>query len=159
VGIAPKADHPSMAIDFAFSRQPQHSAPEVAAFHMPADLTSLGPVRSAIGGALARRGWTGESAMSVLLAAHEAVANAVEHGSEDGAEVEVRFTVTRAEAAIWVIDGGRAGSALPLGAPSAPPPASSRGRGLMIMRALADRLETWPAGAGAAVLMEFRRSY
>jgi len=27
------------------------------------------------------------------------------------------------------------------------------------MRALADRLETWPAGAGAAVLMEFRRSF
>ena len=147
-----------MAVNFAFSRQPPHPASEVAELHVPADLTSLGPVRSAIGGALARRGWTGESAMSVLLAAHEAVANAVEHGSADGAEVEVRFTVTGAQAAIWVIDGGRPGAALPLGAPAPPPPASSRGRGLMIMRALADRLETWPAGAGAAVLMEFRRS-
>ncbi|MDX6647846.1 MAG: Histidine kinaselike ATPase domain, partial [Miltoncostaeaceae bacterium] len=93
-----------------------------------------------------------------ILAAHEAVANAVEHGSTDGADVEVRFSVTRAQAAIWVIDGGRPGAALPLGAPAPPPPASSRGRGLMIMRALADRLETWPAGAGAAVLMEFRRT-
>ncbi|MDX6645258.1 MAG: hypothetical protein QOK40_985, partial [Miltoncostaeaceae bacterium] len=57
-----------MAIDFAFSRQPPPSASEVAELHVPADLTSLAPVRSAIGGALARRGWTGESAMSVILA-------------------------------------------------------------------------------------------
>ncbi len=148
-----------MAIDLAFSRQSPQPAAEVAELHVPAELTSLTPVRSALGQALARRGWSGESAMSVLLAAHEAVANAVEHGSEDGAEVEVRFTVTYGRAAVWVIDGGRPGARPPLDAPLPPSPASSRGRGLMIMHALADHLESWPAGGGAAVLMEFRRSF
>jgi anti-sigma regulatory factor (Ser/Thr protein kinase) len=145
-----------MAIEFAFSRQPPPAA-EVAELHVPAELTSLAPVRRALGSALARRGWTGERAMSVLLAAHEAVANAVEHGSSDGAEVEVRFSVTPAQAAVWVIDGGRPGAGLPPDGTTPPSAGSSRGRGLIIMRALADRLETWPAGRGAAVLMEFRR--
>ena len=60
-----------------------------SALRVPADLTAVAFVRSAIACVLEREEWPAESAGRVLLASNEALTNAIEHGSPSGAAVEV----------------------------------------------------------------------
>jgi anti-sigma regulatory factor (Ser/Thr protein kinase) len=123
-----------------------------------AELPALGLVRSALDDMLARAGWGGDEADRVLLAAGEALANAVEHGSVAGAQIEVWIATAPTQARVRIRDEGRPGEPHPTHEPVAPPLTSARGRGRLIMARLADRLEVGPAGAGTEVMLEFARS-
>ena len=123
---------------------------------VPATIEALVERRDALAGRLGDAGWSGEEAFGVITAATEAVANAVRHGSLPGAEVAVAFRVTEQSAEVAVLDRGGPGS-FEGSAPAVPENAES-GRGLMLMRGLADRLGICPAGAGTFVLMEFSRA-
>jgi anti-sigma regulatory factor (Ser/Thr protein kinase) len=91
----------------------------------------------------------------VLTASTEAMANAVEHGSAPGAGVDVAFEVSAAVARVRVLDEGRCGSEPPLGEPEAPPVTSLRGRGRLMMRALAEEMRVRRQWSGTEVLLVF----
>src|SRR5262245_63570967 len=99
-----------------------------SALRVPADLTVVAFVRSAIACVLDREDWPAESAGRVLLASNEAITNAIEHGSSDGGLVEVELVVTYERADIRIVDQGVPGVAVPR-FPSEPPPITAeRGR-------------------------------
>jgi anti-sigma regulatory factor (Ser/Thr protein kinase) len=128
-----------------------------AAARVPADLAALGQVHGALAAALASEGWAGEPASRVLTASAEAMANAVEHGSASGAGIDVAVEISGRAARVRVLDGGRPGSSTPLGEPEAPPLTSLRGRGRLMMRALAEEMQVRRAGRGTEVLLVFSR--
>lgn len=140
-GVRVDADPPQEAVRMCLS--------------VPAELASLPRVRGAVTRALERSCWRDERPADVLLAVSEAVGNAIEHGSRPGEPVEVDITVTPDDALVRVADGGRSGERPPEGAPVAPPPESTRGRGRLIMERLADRWETARAGDGTEVVLHF----
>lgn len=124
---------------------------------VPADLAVVSFVRSALACVLTREEWPSDGAGRVLLASSEALTNAIEHGSRDGAAVEIELTVTDERADIRVLDQGRPGSTVPV-VPDTPPPTTSlRGRGLIIISRLSDELDLSPLGAGTQVTASFLR--
>jgi len=140
-----------------FSAPPPSSAVGPSIVLVPADLVSLGVVRAALERALGDEGWDAESAARVVLAVAEAAANAVEHGSDPGALVEVNVRVRGAEARVRVVDSGRADGPHPPAVIAPPPPDALRGRGLVIMQGLAQHLEVRSHGGGTEVIMDFHR--
>jgi anti-sigma regulatory factor (Ser/Thr protein kinase) len=128
---------------------------EAVLIRVPADLGSLGDGRAAVRSALLLQGWRTEAAELVVLCASEAITNAIEHASVPGAAVEIEIAARPDGARLRVRDRGRPGSVTPACAPEPPPSTSARGRGLLIMSALADRMELRPAGAGTDVCLEF----
>jgi anti-sigma regulatory factor (Ser/Thr protein kinase) len=128
-----------------------------ATARVPADLAAVGQVHGALAAALASEGWTGEPASRVLTASAEAMANAVEHGSTSGAGIDVAVEISGRAARVRVLDRGRPGSSTPLGEPEAPPLTSLRGRGRLMMRALAEEMQVRRAGPGTEVLLVFSR--
>ena len=129
-----------------------------SALQVPADLQVVAFVRCAFACLLAREGWPAEGAGRVLLASTEALANAIEHGSPDGGRVEVELSVSSERTALRVVDEGRPGVPVPV-YPATPPPISSpRGRGLIIIRGLADDFELVPEGDGTRLEVGFLRS-
>ena len=129
-----------------------------SSLRVPADLTVVSFVRSALACVLAREDWPVDSAGRVLLASTEALTNAIEHGSPGGAAVEVDLSVTADRADIRVLDQGRPGSAVPVVPLEPPPPSAVRGRGLIIISRLSDALEVTPHGGGTQVDVGFLRS-
>jgi len=128
------------------------------ALRLEADLNAAAPARAALADALTGEGWDAERAFDVLLAASEALANAVVHGSEPGACVEVELAVTRQRAWLRVADHGRADARCPSTPPRAPKASATCGRGLLIMGALAERMRIATTGRGTEVVMEFARA-
>lgn len=130
----------------------------VSALRVPAELASLAFVRCAMACLLERVGWPVGDAGRILLASGEATINAIEHGSDAGAMVEVELVVGAAEARVSVRDSGRPRAAR-FGVPTGPPPSPSnpRGRGLVIMRGSADELAVRALGAGTEVSLRFER--
>lgn len=128
----------------------------VSAFTVPARLQSLAFVRSALACMLDRHPWCVDEGGKVLLAAGEAVTNAIEHGSEAEGVVAVEMVVEPPATVIVVTDGGRPGAEphIDLAAPP-PPPYSTRGRGIAIMRALADEIRVERAGSGTRLTLAF----
>lgn len=124
---------------------------------VPAEPRSIPEVRSAVADALAARGWPDERPREVVLAVTEAVCNAVEHGSPPGGAVDVEMTVTADRAQVRVADAGHPSGRRPSGDPQMPPEGSLRGRGRIIMRELADRVDVRAAGSGTAVVLDFHR--
>ena len=130
----------------------------VSAFTVPARLQSLAFVRSAITCLLDRDTWGAEETGRVLLAAGEALCNAIEHGSPGDGRVAVQVVIAPPGATLVVTDEGRSGRAprIDLAAPP-PPPSSVRGRGIPIMRALADDIRVEAVGAGTRLTLDFSR--
>lgn len=124
---------------------------------MPADLTALAVVRTALHAALRERGWETEPAHHVLLATTEAVANAVEHGSQPGELVEITYRVGDVESFVRVLDGGGGVDWNPPDTPTPPAATSARGRGLVLIADLADSVEMVRAGQGTEVRLSFVR--
>jgi anti-sigma regulatory factor (Ser/Thr protein kinase) len=128
----------------------------VSAFRVPASQQSLAFVRSATACVLARSGWPAADVGRILLACGEAVQNAIEHGSPAGGEVRVELVVTARCARLRVIDQGVGGP--PPVCPAEPPPhCEPRGRGLLIMDGLAEKLAIRSNGRGTVVAMRFER--
>lgn len=117
-----------------------------------ADLTELVSVRDALVGALETCGWSEEDAFRVLLCADEAIANACTHGG--CGDIDVRFDVDHGAASFTVDD--RRGYSVPVVTPPAPPHESSEhGRGLILMRALADTFRVSSQSLGTRVALSF----
>jgi anti-sigma regulatory factor (Ser/Thr protein kinase) len=114
-------------------------------------------VRAALDDGLAAEGWRGEAAWRVQLGLSEALTNAIEHGSWPGARVVVGMAIDTDRAVLRVADRGRPGAA-PAWSATPPPTARERGRGILIMRSLAERCEARPSRGGTLVEMEFARA-
>lgn len=129
------------------------------ALRIPADHAAVPFVRFTIVALLAREGWRGEPTSRVLLAASEAISNAIDHGSPPGGVVSVRLEADDAHAELVVRDQGRGDARLPVALPPPPPsPTSPHGRGLIIMDRLAEHLELRSTGAGTEVVAAFREA-
>ena len=124
---------------------------------IPADLASLAVVRAALQEALWEHAWCEEEVQRVVLAASEATANAVEHGSQPGELVEVVFQVGDDEATVRVLDSGGDGPWEPC-VPDLPDLSAPRGRGLTLIHALAQKVEFRPAGQGTELRLDFTRA-
>ena len=123
---------------------------------IPADHAAVPFVRFTIVALLGREGWPGEPTARVLLAASEAISNAIDHGSPPGGIVEIRLSADPGQAELSVRDQGRGDAGPPVTLPALPPPPSCpHGRGLIILERLADHLELRPAGCGTEVLADF----
>jgi anti-sigma regulatory factor (Ser/Thr protein kinase) len=118
----------------------------------------VGFVRSAFACVLEREAWPAEGSGRVLLAASEAVTNAIEHGSPAGGRVHVEIAVAPQRVAVRVVDEGRPGVPVPRWPAAPPPPTSLRGRGLVIIRRLADDADLAAAGGGTEVRLGFHRA-
>jgi anti-sigma regulatory factor (Ser/Thr protein kinase) len=130
----------------------------VSAFTVPASLESLAFVRTATACILQRAGWPAADSGRVLLACGEAVNNAIEHGSPEGGHVRVELVVTLRCVRMRVIDEGT-GVPIPV-CPSVPPPVTAaRGRGLLIMRTLADDMTIRRVGTGTSIGLRFERAH
>ena len=126
---------------------------------VPADLSIVSFVRSAMACMLARVEWPAEGSARVLLASTEALTNAIEHGSPPGATVRVDLTITADRAGIVVVDQGRPGlAAVPRVPSEAPPATATRGRGLIIIDRLADEFDLRRCGEGTEVSVVFSRA-
>jgi serine/threonine-protein kinase RsbW len=126
-----------------------------AILRLAAEPPSLVRGREAVRQELLSAGWGGEGVELVVLAVAEALANAIEHGSLPGAPVEISVEAGDATAEVQVTDHGRPGTRAPRGIPPPPPLSSDHGRGLIIMSALADRLEIHRAGRGTRLRLRF----
>jgi PAS domain S-box-containing protein len=127
----------------------RHPAPLELAF--PADTAQLRPVRARLRRWLDGCGLSTPLAQDALVAAGEAVANAIEHGHRDnpGQEIRLRATVTANLLRLTVADTGRW---LPPGSEPAP----YRGKGLSLMRAMMDNVSIDTSAAGTTVTMDVR---
>lgn len=132
------------------------AAAETTVLRTRARLSSLAPVRARLAAALERAGWTGDEGARIVLVASEALTNAIEHGSVPGARVEVGVSVGPDAVELRVRDAGRPGRSgwTP---PGPPAPDGVRGRGLLIMRALADDLDLRAGARGTELRLGFRR--
>jgi anti-sigma regulatory factor (Ser/Thr protein kinase) len=117
----------------------------------PADTGQLRPVRARLRDWLDGCGLATALAQDALVAAGEAVANAIEHGHRDnpGAEVRLLAAVTARRLRLTVTDTG---SWLPPG----PVPAPYRGKGITLMRALMDNVSISTGTDGTIVTMDVR---
>jgi len=133
------------------------ASPQVVRLRVVADASSVRRAREAVDAALTRAGWGADDRQRVLLAAGEALANAVEHGSVEGAPVDVSIRTAGACARVAIRDHGRAGARYPTSRPAAPPPTNTRGRGRLIIDALADRVAVRRTACGTYVSVAFER--
>jgi serine/threonine-protein kinase RsbW len=106
---------------------------------------------------LARAGWAADDRDDVVLAVDEAVQNAIEHGSEPDAPVVVELEADGERAHVRVRDHGRPGAPTPAHPPEAPPPHQIRGRGRVIMAAIADDAHWHERAPGTEVELRFSR--
>ena len=92
-------------------------------------------------------------AQDALVAAGEAVANAIEHGHRDrpGHEITLRAAVTANRLQLTVSDSGR-------WLPPGPEPAPYRGKGLTLMQAMMDNVSIDAGEDGTTVTMDVRIS-
>ena len=119
----------------------------------PADTAQLRPVRARLRSWLDRCGLSTQLAQDALVAAGEAVANAIEHGHRDrpGDEITLRAAVTANRLQLTVSDSGR-------WLPPGPEPAPYRGKGLTLMQAMMDHVSIDAGEDGTTVTMDVRIS-
>jgi anti-sigma regulatory factor (Ser/Thr protein kinase) len=141
------------------SGRPAEIGAEIAeTLGVPAGDEAARVVLRRVGFALREAGWPARARADVALAVDEAVQNAVEHGSVPRAPIEVRIEAAPDRARVIVADRGRPGATTPEDAPPTPGVHDVRGRGRLIMRALADDVR-WQRGprAGTRVELVFSR--
>lgn len=116
-----------------------------------ADVDELAPCRSVLRDWLDRSGLGTEQALDVLIAAGEALANAIEHGHRDLPEgtVSLHADVTGDTLSVTVTDSGR--WKVPDEKPSL-----HRGRGITLMRALMQDVTIDSQNDGTTVRMQLR---
>ena len=124
----------------------------------PASHESLAEARRELTRALDGAGWAGEPVNRVLVAVGEAMTNAVEHGSETPATVRLDVVVERNTAVVSIRDEGAEGHRCPETVPAVPPATSVRGRGLVMIHALADEVRIRRRGKGTEIRLRFDRA-
>jgi len=123
---------------------------------LPATPSALAVVRDALVQLLLDAGWPAEERWRVITATGEALINAVEHGSRRDDLVGVEVAAGERELTVRVLNAGRSDGAAPPAVPASPPPVDSpRGRGLLAMAGLAERISIQPLDGGAEVVLEF----
>ena len=128
-----------------------------ASAEVPVDLMALLPVRHAIADALGEVGWEHDEAMRVVVAAVEGLVNAVEHGSAAGGRVTIRCDIGAERAELWIMDAGRPGANPPRLDAAIPPDDVTSGRGVALMRGLADAITCRASGHGTELWLAFDR--
>ena len=123
--------------------------------HVAADLTNMAVARDALVDALDECSWSPEDAFRVLICADEAMANALDHGSDTAGAIEIAFRVDAAAAAVLITDHSSDAPDTP-SSPEAPAESCEHGRGLLLMRALSDRFRIWRRPTGTMVALDFR---
>ncbi len=115
----------------------------------PAEASYLTETRAALKDWLSRAGVDADQSLKVLIAAGEALANAIEHGHRHHTEgtISLRATALADRLQVTVID---AGSWKP------PVKAAHRGRGISLMRALMHDVTIQPLATGTTVRMHAR---
>jgi serine phosphatase RsbU (regulator of sigma subunit)/GAF domain-containing protein/anti-sigma regulatory factor (Ser/Thr protein kinase) len=117
----------------------------------PAHVGQLAPTRTALRSWLTRAGVHSDQIHDVLIAAGEAVANAIEHGHRDRPEgiISLRATVLSDQVQFTIADSGSW---------KAPQPVAEahRGRGITLMRALMQDIAINPDTTGTTVHLSAR---
>ena len=126
-------------------------------FAFPATTRQLRAARRRVAAFAEVAGLEGVDLFELNVAVAEALANAVVHGSPNGADddVHVRFFCYEDEVAVEVVDGGEGMAATPI---CAPPDAATSGRGIHFMRALTDAVHYTCGPLGTRVLLVKQRS-
>jgi serine/threonine-protein kinase RsbW len=128
------------------------------ALSLPRDRSTVPLTRRVLDSALTVLGITRDCRDDISLAIGEACANAVEHALE-GNEYEVTVTINEDKCVIDVIDDGTGVD--PNSLPNQVSPEEEAGRGLRIIRALADAVEVrrrQPRGASLRIVKLLTRS-
>jgi serine phosphatase RsbU (regulator of sigma subunit)/anti-sigma regulatory factor (Ser/Thr protein kinase) len=125
--------------------------PEPLELNFPADVSQLAPTRTALRRWLTRVKVDSDQSMDVLVAAGEAVANAIEHGHRDSPEGMINLSATALTDQVHVIitDSGT-------WKPAEPAAQSTRGRGITLMRALMQAVTINSDTAGTTVRLSAR---
>jgi anti-sigma regulatory factor (Ser/Thr protein kinase) len=127
----------------------RHPAPLELNFR--ADVSQLGPTRTALRRWLSRARVGPSQAMDVLIAAGEAVANAIEHGHRhsSGGTISMAATALPDQVRVTITDTGS-------WKPPQPVPNSNRGRGITLMRGLMHDVSIDTGAAGTTVHLSSR---
>ncbi len=113
----------------------------------PSTHASVGSARRALVAFARCSGLAHEALMDFEIAVGEALANASEHGHEDGACFQVRATNNGGTITVEVQDAGRGFPHWETPRAERPPSGSPRGFGTFIMRTLMDRIEYTNGGS------------
>jgi len=129
----------------------RHPAP--LELNFPADVSHLAPTRAALRDWLTRARVDPEQALNVLVAAGEAVVNAIEHGHRYSPEGTIRLGATALgnQVRLTITDTGE-------WKPPRPATDSHRGRGIPLMRMLMNEVDIQPDSAGTTVHLSARIS-
>ncbi|WUI26013.1 SpoIIE family protein phosphatase [Mycobacterium sp. NBC_00419] len=127
----------------------RHPAP--LNFRIPADASHLAPARVALRSWLSAAGIDHDQAQDVLVAAGEAVTNAIEHGYRhiDGGTITLQATSEVDRLHLTITDSGS-------WKPKQTLANSHRGRGIQIMRALMEDVDILPDNNGTTVRLSTR---
>ena len=127
----------------------RHPAPLQLDF--PANVDQLAGSRAALRSWLTRAQVTPVQAHDVLIAAGEAVANAIEHGHRDRPDgmIRLRATALADEVRVTIVDTGA-------WKPPQPAANADRGRGITLMRALMHDVAIDPESSGTTVHLSAR---
>jgi anti-sigma regulatory factor (Ser/Thr protein kinase) len=127
----------------------RHPAPLEASF--PANVNQLGRSRAALRSWLTRARVGPDQAHDMLVAAGEAVANAIEHGHRDSPDglITLHATALVDHVQLIIADNGS-------WKPPQPAADQQRGRGITLMRALMDDVAINPDAAGTTVQLSAR---
>lgn len=127
----------------------RHPAPLELKF--PADASQLAPTRKALRNWLTRAQLNPDQAMNVLIAAGEAVANAIEHGHRHrpGGTIALDATAFVDEVQLTITDTGTWKTPQPAANPH-------RGRGISLMRGLMHEVSVNPDAVGTTVQLSVR---
>lgn len=127
----------------------RHPAPLELEF--PAHVSHLAPTRSALRSWLTRARVDPEQTMNVLVAAGEAVANAIEHGHRHspGGTISLGATALVDQVQLTISDTGSWKTPQPIAA-------AHRGRGIALMKGLMEDVSIDPGTAGTTVHLSVR---
>lgn len=136
------------------AQRPRPAGTRGRTLSLDADTQALARVRPCLDAALDNAGWTGTARTDILVATGEAIINAVAHGSSPGNRIGVVYSVCPWLVRISVVDQGGQDKRVAW-PPAYPTDDCTNGRGLVMIQAMASRVEVSQWGAGTRVSMEF----